>query len=414
MTRINLKIDPRLITKLPEMFGGNDQALRELLQNAYRAGARNVRAEWRPADKTLAIADDGAGEADPRNVFYPGRTGWNEKRVRNPAGLGLYALLTEETESIEFATQPASGNGWSARLTREDLEEKCVEVHEGRTLDPGTRVKITYRKNPWPDILEALERARGLYPFRLVLAVGGEEEEIPSRGESGDRDTIRAFQTQVGEVVLKKDCWHDETCESIWEYQIIQSKALKEAIDGVVRKHPERDVAEALFGSSTYGVRWLIDPDCNVRPRLPDRSDLIGGMTLDSAAYQIVHTVVEQVLGWADEWKGKWPDAMRIRKMDTRKLADGWVSGELVIRLMQRAGWQTVQWPDEAGIDIDCNSDGAISFWPDYKEVLVKNPIEVGSQALANAINRAGRAPADEKRHDRRSATGSGLPNWTG
>lgn len=390
MTSLKIEVDPRVIMKLPEMFGGNEQALRELLQNAYRSGAQHVRVEWNPKGKILVVSDDGRGEGEPQNVFFPGRTGWDESAVKDPAGLGLYALLTEETEWIDFETQTDNKTGWRARLDKDNLARREVEIQELKTGTKGTCVSIMYKKNPWTDFPFALAKARGLYPYELKLVVSGKEELIPSKNRRSSNNECRTFHTQVGDVVLEKDGWKLGGVEAVWEFQVILSDELDKALERAATSGREKSIAMDIFCSNHYGIRWFVDQLCGVRPRLPDRSELIQGLALDCCAHQIVDAVVEEVLEKAKEWENKWPENVATWNLDAQSLADRWASKSLVIRLMERAGWIVVQFKTGDGIDLECDGDGSFDFWPQYKEVLARNPIPVGSTALAAAINREG------------------------
>src|SRR3989304_748590 len=83
---IRAELHPRLIGELPRMFGGWEARFREILQNAYRAGADRV---------DITVSDNGRGCAHPGLLIFAGATGWDESQVIEPAGVGLFSLLNK-------------------------------------------------------------------------------------------------------------------------------------------------------------------------------------------------------------------------------------------------------------------------------------------------------------------------------
>src|SRR3989304_7654299 len=74
---IRAELPPRLIGELPRMFGGWEARFREILQNAYRAGADRVDITVSDDGLSVAIRDNGRGCAHPGLLIFAGATGWD-------------------------------------------------------------------------------------------------------------------------------------------------------------------------------------------------------------------------------------------------------------------------------------------------------------------------------------------------
>ena len=87
------RVDDEAMGRISRLFdGGLNEVAQELLQNARRAGATEVRAEV--AGGALVVSDNGTGIADPETVLAFGYSGWDEKtaEAEDAAGMGCFAL----------------------------------------------------------------------------------------------------------------------------------------------------------------------------------------------------------------------------------------------------------------------------------------------------------------------------------
>ncbi len=128
---ITVTIAPRLVAELPRFFGGFKPMLRELFQNAFRAGTQRVTIT--SSASFLVFADDGRGITDLAILFCAGATGWNETDVKNPAGLGVFSLLNPSivsnlsirSRNWEVSTTPPATR-WRSSRSRPNPQQKSL------------------------------------------------------------------------------------------------------------------------------------------------------------------------------------------------------------------------------------------------------------------------------------------------
>ena len=90
---IQARVDARLLTKADRLFTGTIEGrMIELLQNARRAGARNVKISV--TGQNVIVEDDGRGIDDFQKLLSLGASGWAEttEASEDPAGVGLFCL----------------------------------------------------------------------------------------------------------------------------------------------------------------------------------------------------------------------------------------------------------------------------------------------------------------------------------
>jgi len=95
------KTNTRLLSKADRLFTGSvDGRIIEILQNARRAGATEVRVANK--DGLVAVADNGRGIDDFQKLLDLGGSGWDEKLEagEDPAGVGLFSLAPKEVEIV--------------------------------------------------------------------------------------------------------------------------------------------------------------------------------------------------------------------------------------------------------------------------------------------------------------------------
>ncbi|MBC8472992.1 MAG: ATP-binding protein, partial [Planctomycetes bacterium] len=141
------KVNPRLLTKADRLFIGSvDGRVIEILQNARRAGATEVRISNK--DEIVTVQDNGSGIEDFQKLLDLGGSGWDEQLEagEDPAGVGLFSLAPRKVTIISGGRQTViDKNGW----TGEPVE--VTEIDEAVT---GTILKFRDEK-PWNmDIVE--------------------------------------------------------------------------------------------------------------------------------------------------------------------------------------------------------------------------------------------------------------------
>ena len=86
-------IDERFIHEVPRFFGGWLATLREVFQNAYRAGATEVLATLDATQTILTLTDNGCGCPSVEALMCIGRSDWDENQVVEAAGMGFISVL---------------------------------------------------------------------------------------------------------------------------------------------------------------------------------------------------------------------------------------------------------------------------------------------------------------------------------
>jgi hypothetical protein len=109
----------------------------ELLQNARRAGATEVRVDYDEKAQTLTVADNGHGIDDFQKLLTLNESGWDAQLVatENAFGIGfskaLYAarrcIVTSRGKRLDFETRQA-------------LEQRMLDVADDPAADPATTI----------------------------------------------------------------------------------------------------------------------------------------------------------------------------------------------------------------------------------------------------------------------------------
>ena len=110
----------------------------ELLQNARRAKAKNVKIEYHPNYSIFTIVDDGIGIFRNGVSFQLGKSNWDEYTMLNeePLGKGLYFLCSlEKGCTIE-------SNGYKVHVAKDHLLGKQPIVVHNTDFFQGTRISF--------------------------------------------------------------------------------------------------------------------------------------------------------------------------------------------------------------------------------------------------------------------------------
>ena len=87
--------EKQLLSTMKHLFTSNFSFLGELMQNARRAGASQVRFEFNPDAKTLIVGDNGCGIEDFGKLIDLCTSGWAEdvQIADNPFGMGFFSVF---------------------------------------------------------------------------------------------------------------------------------------------------------------------------------------------------------------------------------------------------------------------------------------------------------------------------------
>jgi len=159
MQTIQAKVNVRLLSKADRLFTGTvDGRIIEILQNARRAGATEVRITNK--DGFVTVQDNGCGIEDFQKLLDLGGSGWDEKMEagEDPAGVGLFSLTPIEVTIL-------SGNKKTI-IDKEGWMGKPVEVTENAKTVNGTNVKFRDEKS-WD--FELIEKHAVFTGIRVVV-----------------------------------------------------------------------------------------------------------------------------------------------------------------------------------------------------------------------------------------------------
>jgi hypothetical protein len=129
---IQVRVDSsEVLNRVSRMFDGTPRSiLRELMQNARRAGASQIDISF--LDETLTIAHDGMAFDDFGKLFSLGSSGWEKQGTKNedPAGMGFF--VSTLFESVEVLSRKDKSSAYIVKATKEQLTK------ENSKLDVGT------------------------------------------------------------------------------------------------------------------------------------------------------------------------------------------------------------------------------------------------------------------------------------
>ncbi len=301
--RVRPRVSPRVAMEAPRMFSSFSRVLRELFQNAYRAGATHVKVQWDSSSTILEIQDDGAGMDDPQILLDAGASGWDQAQIIEPAGLGFFALFNPAYVEWIEVTSRGAGN-WRMRLMPDDIrravqDENASWIHVeliGETNDAHgllIRLCVTERERRQVN-RDLLIEARAQYPYAVQYTEDGKTMELTPRTFSSDVNVIETSVGRIGWEIPYGTGYHRG--HACWEYVPLLSNHLTAALNEAAQNQALTALAEIAANSLTI---WHIEPACGVRPQLPERGELIQDDALRAAANVIVTSIVDDILARA-------------------------------------------------------------------------------------------------------------------
>ena len=132
-TTICAKVDNRLLSKASRLFTGSTEGrIIEILQNARRAGATEVRITNK--DGLITVVDNGSGIDDFQKLLDLGGSGWDQQTEagEDPAGVGLFSLAPRQVKILsKFHKVTIEQDGWTGQP---------VDVTESEEMIRGTKL----------------------------------------------------------------------------------------------------------------------------------------------------------------------------------------------------------------------------------------------------------------------------------
>jgi hypothetical protein len=278
----------RLLSESGQLFASADDAFTEIVQNAYRAGARTLTIRANPANRTVSFHDDGAGCATVADVFTLAASGWDETSVINAAGIGAFALFAI-SEQVTVRSFPCNAAAWECTFDGSAFRLKSFPVRsfERRDTDPlhGFEISATLKETAtFPsfvtssDVFDRHDRPHWLHRFPLTVTLV-----TPAAGVTllpkqwPDDNTI--VPTRVGQLVLDGDTRYHNDTKVIWEHRAAGRLAFA-VMCGTATNAVHAALLKWIFQRNPI---WCVDPTSDVRPQLPARDTLIRDLALARA-----------------------------------------------------------------------------------------------------------------------------------
>lgn len=284
-----LRVDPeRLLSELPRFFQSFGEGLTECTQNAFRAGAKNLVIRLDRDARTLRLEDDGSGADDPEALLTAGMTGWQDTLVE-PAGLGLFALLGL-SKSATIESRSKSGRHWRFTLTEAAFRGEPIAFEElppvagtGLTIEAILKESADLRLN----LTDPESTFRQLYPMTVTLTTieGGNErtETVPPL----DLGNVY-LDTPVGRLYRGRrninPYRHGPLLRLITEHRVLSLHDAGHELTKILDQLEPTQSLARLLNATLYLV---VDKDCGLVPKLPDRREPI----VDQAYHKAIATL---------------------------------------------------------------------------------------------------------------------------
>lgn len=188
---VQLKVaTEKLIPNLAYAFTSRTTFVKELMQNANRAGSSTV-SIW-TTDDGFVIEDDGIGITNMQDLLTVAESGWDEsvKMTQKPFGIGwLSALFAADWVCV--SSNGSTLEGMTADIL--NFAEIDLKVSHNRHGKRGTRVELRGIKATEGDVIEAAKKfAKG---FPVPVELNGVPLPRPHAQDNSERTWI---QTAVG------------------------------------------------------------------------------------------------------------------------------------------------------------------------------------------------------------------------
>ena len=172
---VEARIDADALSRVSRFYDASlDAILRELIQNARRAGAKRLHVA--AGSNTLRLSDDGSGIADPQDLLSFGKSRWDDNaESEDPAGMGFFSLaqggchvesLSKGAPGFALTLQPGHFTGDVPKALVEPLHNLNDDLPRRRT---GVTVsfKVPERNQPQLQTPETLKNLVEAFAFYL-------------------------------------------------------------------------------------------------------------------------------------------------------------------------------------------------------------------------------------------------------
>lgn len=250
------KVSPKLLTKADRLFTGTIEGrIIELLQNARRAGATEVRITNR--NNLIRVEDNGSGVQDFQKLLDLGSSGWNEQieSGEDPAGVGLFSLAPRQVTIVsENSKIVITKHGWTGTPVTVTKSENYVK---------GTTLEFNDEK-PWD--FETVEKHAVFAGIRVIVD-GKYCHQMPFCGKES------ALYEEIGcqiEVVSELSKYHKHWGSGYYSNRVL------------VNFHGQIVELDYWPGNNKHGIYILVDlaQQTQIRLMLPARTRLVENKAL--------------------------------------------------------------------------------------------------------------------------------------
>ncbi|MCC6575144.1 MAG: hypothetical protein IT462_15315 [Planctomycetes bacterium] len=289
--KIDVRIEKNSILKnITHFFSKEDAYIQELLQNARRAEAAQVRVAIDLKACALTVQDDGHGVADPQSLLDIGKSDWAEDvRRETPVGMGCYSVFKLGNKAsirsrrfeltIDIDELRRGGQAQLVEALPEIIGTRVtVHADAGKLLD-GRRfneVSVEHAVGQWKKQAEFM-------PFETTIVVNGEEQaRVPAFDpRKRPEDCVLRLERPWG-------CIDVHTGRN--RYMESRDKLISQGVAVSLKSR----LRSSELGDS-LGFQVLCKPG-TVNFTLPDRDDLIEDAKLKSLVEEVKTSVVAGAL----------------------------------------------------------------------------------------------------------------------
>ena len=299
--QVRAAIAPEALARLSRFFNaGTKDILRELFQNARRAGARTITLQT-AANGSVVVRDNGRGVARAEDLLGFGRSGWNDPATgrEDPAGMGFYALGHGETH---VASRRSGEPAWHMTLTERVFsgEASATVVTDDKALAPGPGTEIRFQASGNPEetcriaadcarLLDVGVKINGLWTPRENFLAGCKHRRI------WQGLWIAAFRHRHENVTPRVDRSRPETWHLSWPLARpgeinVHGNVVQLAQSPIV---PERDCF--------WSARVEVIDNANLQLTLPAGKQIVEGRLLDDLREAMRETLYAAIQQWERE-----------------------------------------------------------------------------------------------------------------
>lgn len=401
---VKAKVDKRLISEVTRFFGGWTTMLQEIVQNVYRSEAKRLDVTLDIENRLLEFEDDGVGCEDPQMLLSAGKTGWNQGKIKAPAGLGFFSLFDPSIVSNVVI----SSYDWQLVIPPELAVSKTFEVQRLNTKRKGFKIQLLLQeefvvaesKDRWQKLhtqnfRTTLANVLTLYPFDMYL----NGERVRNDEAESLRNAVQIHSERWGTIYLTRGGYSSRNAKVIWEHRLMESSVFHDALlkaagdDPLYRWLVNRGSNQYSTSPSPY-LTWQINTNCGVQPKLPDREDLINNGHLNRA----VKAILSFVADWFDDGRHQaWPNV--VRKTETLHQLVGKDEPESVSKtehrlrndavapILARHGWNNNEGEDLSDLGVCWEGDSVDITSNFFPTIWIKKGIAVSESDFTTLRN---------------------------